>query len=94
MVRLGGGDAVSALRKLEQDLVAPRAGDDEEAGPPGEEAGPPGEERPKAIHVKVKEEKRPIDRKLGDHSRQQIDVVEQLIEEVGGTGTVRSATER
>jgi hypothetical protein len=80
MVRLGGGDAVSALQKLELDLAAPRAGDDEDSG----------EERPKAIHVKVKEEKRSIDRKLADHSRQQVDVVEQLIEEVGGAGSVRS----
>lgn len=48
----------------------PEAEDDEEA-----------EERPKAIPKKTPDQK-PVNRKLVDHSRPEVNVVEQLVEEV------------
>jgi hypothetical protein len=47
------------------------------------------EERPKAI-PKVEREQKPANRKLADHSRPEINVVEQLVEEVRSNTAHRS----
>lgn len=69
---------------LLQLLVTLHSDDDDEDDEEDYEA----EQRPKAIH-KVEKAAKPVNRKLEDHSRPEIDVMEQVKEDVSSTFTLR-----